>query len=94
MPGRGCKPTTNPCIQLLYNHHISAMDNKLQFKTNINCNGCIRSVTGFINDVPGIQHWEVDIDNPEKILTVQGNVTPEAVVEAVEEAGFDIAPVA
>lgn len=62
----------------------------LKFKTNINCGGCIRSVTGFIEEVPGIDHWEVDTENPDKILTVKGNVTPEAIVEAVEDAGFDI----
>ena len=63
---------------------------KLTFKTNINCNNCIRSVTGFLNDVKGIDQWKVDIDNPDKILTVEGDVTIEAVVEAVEDAGFDI----
>ena len=63
----------------------------LQFKTNINCGNCVRTVTGFLNDVKEIQKWEVDTDNPEKILTVEGDaVTTEAVVEAVEDAGFDI----
>ena len=62
----------------------------LKFKTNINCGGCIRSVTGFIEEVPGISHWEVDTENPDKILTVTGDVTPAVIVEAVEEAGFDI----
>ncbi len=68
------------------------MGNKLQFKTNIHCNGCIRSVTGFINEVPGIEHWEVDLENPDKILTVEGNVTTQAIMDAVQEAGFDINP--
>lgn len=64
---------------------------KLQFKTNINCGNCVRTVTGFINEVKGIEKWSVDTDNPEKILTVEGeNLTAEAVIEAVEEAGFDI----
>ena len=64
---------------------------KLQFKTNINCGNCVRTVTNFLNDVPGIETWQVDTDNPEKILTVEGeDVTTEAVIEAVEEAGFDI----
>jgi len=62
----------------------------LQFKTNINCGSCIRSVTNFINDVEGIDKWEVDTDNPDKILTVDGEATVEAIVEAVEDAGFDI----
>ena len=63
----------------------------LVFKTNINCNNCIRSVTGFLNEVASIENWEVDIENPDKLLTVQGEqVTLEEVVNAVEEAGFDI----
>lgn len=63
---------------------------KHTFKTNINCGSCIRSVTNFINDVDGIEKWEVDTDNPDKILTVDGNTTKEAIIEAVEDAGFDI----
>lgn len=63
----------------------------LQFKTNINCGNCVRAVTGFLNDVPSVQEWAVDTDNPDKILTVKGDgVTVEAVVEAVEDAGFDV----
>lgn len=65
--------------------------NTLQFKTTINCNNCVRTVTNFLNDVKGIEKWEVDTNNPEKILTVEGDaVTVEEVVAAVEEAGFDI----
>ena len=63
----------------------------LQFKTNINCNNCVRAVTGFLNDVPSVKEWVVDIDNPDKILTVKGDeVTIEEIVEAVEDAGFDV----
>lgn len=68
---------------------------KIQFKTNINCGNCVRTVTGFLNDVKGIEKWEVDTNNPHKILTVEGEaVTPEEIVAAVEEAGFDIAVLA
>lgn len=63
---------------------------KLQFKTNINCGNCVRTVTGFLNEVEGIEKWEVDTNNPNKILTVNGAITKEEVIAAVEEAGFDI----
>ncbi len=64
---------------------------ELKFKTTINCGNCVRTVTGFLNDVKGIEKWEVDTNNPDKILTVEGDaVTVEEVVAAVEEAGFDI----
>ncbi len=62
---------------------------KHQFSTNINCGSCIRSVTGFLNDVKGIEQWEVDTDDPRKVLTVEGAASVDAILEAVEEAGFD-----
>lgn len=64
---------------------------EIKFKTNINCNNCVKAVSGFLDDVPGIESWEVDTADPEKILVIKGNVIePEAVIEAVEDAGFDI----
>ena len=63
----------------------------LHFKTNINCANCVRSVTNFLNEVEGLESWQVDTDNPDKILTVVGNVNAATVVEAVADAGFDIA---
>ena len=62
---------------------------KMQFKTNINCGNCVRAVTHFINEVEGIENWQVDTDNPDKILTVEGTASIEAIVEAVEDAGYD-----
>ncbi|MGB0861499.1 MAG: heavy-metal-associated domain-containing protein [Saprospiraceae bacterium] len=63
----------------------------IEFKTNINCGNCIKSVSGFLNDVENIEKWEVNTGVPEKILTVNGkNITAEEIIEAVEDAGFDI----
>ncbi|MEQ8706200.1 MAG: heavy-metal-associated domain-containing protein [Phaeodactylibacter sp.] len=65
-----------------------------KFKTTINCGNCVKAVTGFLSDVPGIDHWEVDTSHPEKVLSVSGSSFEEAaVIEAVEDAGFDISPV-
>jgi copper chaperone len=61
----------------------------MKFKTNINCSNCVRSVSGFLNEVPDVEHWEVDTAHPDKILTVKGS-DAETVKAAVEEAGFDI----
>ena len=65
---------------------------KLEFKTNINCNNCIRSVTPFLNQVDTIETWKVDTDNPDKILSVELDEegTEEEVRKAVLEAGFEI----
>lgn len=61
-----------------------------QFKTNINCGSCVRTVTNFLNEVPGIEKWEVDTQDADKILTVQGTATQEDILAAVDDAGFEI----
>ncbi len=63
----------------------------VKFKTNINCGGCIKSVTPFLNDLDNIDLWKVDTDNPDKILEVTLDDTNEqSVIEAVKKAGFTI----
>ena len=65
----------------------------LQFKTTINCGGCIKAVTPALNQVVGAGNWQVDTVNPAKILTVTSDqATAAQVVQAVEGAGFEIQP--
>jgi copper chaperone len=62
---------------------------KYQFKTNINCGGCIASVTPYLNANNEIKHWEVDTTNPNKILTVEtDHLTGEMIREIVKSAGY------
>ena len=60
----------------------------LHFNTNINCGGCIKAVTPTLNGEKSITSWQVDTANPNKVLTVTGNVTEEQVLVLVEDAGF------
>ncbi len=63
----------------------------LQFKTNINCGGCIKAVTPTLNQEAGAGNWQVDTANPDKILTINSDqLTAEQVTAAVEKAGFKI----
>ena len=63
----------------------------LQFKTNINCGGCIASVKPHLDNAQGISEWNVDTTNKDKILTVKSEgITEEQVVKIVEKAGFKI----
>ena len=63
----------------------------LKFKTNINCNNCIASVTPFLNQVDSIDEWKVDIDNFDKILEIESeNGNAVEVKSAVTAAGFEI----
>ena len=82
-------------LQPLQSRSVSSLNDKvmnvLQFKTNINCQNCVRAVSGFLNEVSKIREWKVETDDPDKILTVEGDeVTIAEIVEAVEDAGFDI----
>jgi copper chaperone len=60
----------------------------LKFKTNIKCGGCVATVTPFLNDQKEISSWSVDTNTPDKLLTVEGNLTEEAVMETLEKAGY------
>jgi copper chaperone len=63
----------------------------VKYKTNINCNNCIQSVTPFLNELDNLDSWKVDIDNPDKILEVELDDDNDAgVVKAVEQAGYKI----
>jgi len=63
----------------------------IHFKTNINCSGCLKSVSPFLNAVDNIDLWKVDLENPDKILKVTlDNDNINTVVEAVTQAGFEI----
>lgn len=67
-------------------------DNKtLKFKTNINCGGCVAKITPFLDKTEGISHWDVDIANRDKILSVHSEgITEAEVIQKVEKTGFKI----
>lgn len=61
-----------------------------KYKTNINCNNCVAKVTQHINQVYGVNSWEVDTNSKDKVLTVNGDFKEEELKQAIEEAGFRI----
>lgn len=61
----------------------------LQFKTNINCGGCVTSVKPHLDNAEGVCEWEVDTSNKDKILTVKADgVSEEQVINIINKAGF------
>ncbi len=67
------------------------MAQELKFKTSINCNNCVAKVKPSIEKVKGIEIWNVDTNNPNKILTViSTGATAQQIIDAVEMVGFDI----
>ena len=62
----------------------------LQFKTTIKCSGCIEKVTPYLNETAGENNWEVDLQNPQKVLTIPNaeQLNSSEVVEALAKAGY------
>lgn len=60
-----------------------------KFKTNVKCNGCRAAITPFLDSEPSISNWKVDIFDPERLLTVEGDqLDPQRVIELLKEAGY------
>lgn len=67
---------------------------KFQFKTNINCGGCVTKVTPHLEKAEGVDSWEVDTANRDKILTVNAaGASADDIIQVVKDAGFNIEPV-
>jgi copper chaperone len=62
---------------------------KIELKTNIKCGGCVAAVKPILDANNQIKHWEVDTQNPQKILTVETEtLTGEDVKEMINQAGY------
>ena len=60
-----------------------------QFKTNINCSGCVAKATSTLNELVGAGNWQVDTLKPEKILTLSSDHLDEGLVKkSLAIAGF------
>lgn len=59
-----------------------------KFKTNIKCAGCVAKVTPFLDEALGKENWEVDTNDPSKVLTVKPRLDDEKVLVAVRKAGY------
>ena len=61
----------------------------VQFKTNIKCSGCVATVTPELDKVAGENKWKVDLESPDRILTVSTEEGKETIIqEAVRKAGY------
>lgn len=67
--------------------------NTLKFKSNINCTGCLSKVTPFLDNEESIEKWKVDLENPNKLLTIEGSeVSEEKVISTLRKVGFEAQP--
>lgn len=62
--------------------------NTINFKTNIKCTGCLATVTPHLNKTAGENNWKVNLEDPDRILTVVSDQTESEIIQSVKEAGF------
>jgi copper chaperone len=62
---------------------------KLSFKTNIQCGNCLSKVSPKLNEQADIHSWSVDLQDPNRTLTVETEtLDAEDIRKAVLKAGF------
>ena len=67
---------------------------KLLFKTNIQCGNCLSKVSTKLNEQSEIHTWQVDLQDPNRTLTVETEtLEPEDIRKAVLKAGFIVTAV-
>lgn len=67
------------------------MEQTFQFKTNINCSGCVAKVKTALDNADGICHWNVDTSDADRLLTVHSKgITEEEIIKTIGQQGFKI----
>jgi copper chaperone len=64
--------------------------NTQKFKTIIKCSGCLAKATPFLNAAAGKDNWEIDLQTPQKTLTVitDNKIEETEIIAAVQQAGY------
>lgn len=69
--------------------NIPYMVKPMKFKTNINCGSCVAKVTPVLEANEQVSQWKVDTENPDKILTVEGeNIDVEDLIHSLKKIGY------
>ncbi len=64
---------------------------EIQFRTNVNCGGCVASLRLHLDNAEGIRKWNVGTANKGKVLSVESErITEEQVLDIVKKASFNV----
>ncbi len=62
---------------------------EIKFKTNINCDACLSKVTPVLDQNTEVTNWQVDLKNPDKILTIASDsLDEEELVHSLKKVGY------
>lgn len=64
-----------------------------KFKSTIQCSACVAKVTPVLDEVAGKGQWSVDLGDPSRTLTIQKDVVPEKIAQALATVGYKATPV-
>lgn len=59
-----------------------------RFKTNAKCGGCVSAIGAKLNKLMTPDKWSINLADPNKVLEVKADISPDIVIAAVTEAGF------
>ncbi len=55
----------------------------------MSCQHCVNSITGEVSQLQGVRNVAIDLGTKQVRVDADEGVTPQAVIEAVNEAGYD-----
>nr|WP_314552806.1 heavy-metal-associated domain-containing protein [uncultured Neisseria sp.] len=56
------------------------------------CGGCVKSVTRLLEGVEGVEKVEVSLENKNAVITFdESKIDADALIDAVEDGGYDVA---
>ena len=66
------------------------MENTVIKVGGMSCQGCVKNITGVLSALPGVSSAEVSLEAAEARVAFDAqSVSRAALVEAIEDAGFD-----
>ena len=60
----------------------------LKLRTNAKCGGCVARIGEALGKVVPEGKWSIDLSTPERVLTVETDMSAEEIVRIVTEAGY------
>jgi copper chaperone CopZ len=64
---------------------------KLIFKTNLRCSGCVKAITLGMESIKEVRDWKVDLESVDRLLEVDAVAdVSDKVMENVKKAGYVI----
>jgi copper chaperone len=71
------------------NSYFTIKMETFKLKTNVKCNNCVAKITPYLNENEKIKEWNVDLNDPDRILTVTGeDITSENIKDTLLKAGY------